>query len=430
MYASKTHSRRGLAAAAALLLTLTLLLSACSKNKDTASDPSAQIISTAPDASTSERVEPQESTQAAPESTAAVETEPAPPETAPATAPWEPGLNRTDISFFGPGENFVLVVTGVPADAEIVWRSENEAIAAVDEVGRVTAVAPGSVRIYASVGGKEVFCWIRCQFEAVTEENAPALDKTDMSFFGAGEFYRLTVVNAPEDAEILWTSEDYSVATVDETGKVTAVGPGTIKVKAEVGSYVLSCWVRCQFAAPEKPRSSVADGTWLVRMTKGGVKALNEAAGDYAVDADLLVQVRVVRDYLEGLDAGSDLNLSAYGYGILRVESVNFSGSTCTVTTGGSDLKFQLDDSGKWTLLDEDGEPAYYKSGSARLIFDANSVCLDQMSAVIAGQTSPVHRDRVTDFFDQVTGYENELPRVSVTVADGVVTQAIWNFHR
>lgn len=427
MYESNTCSRRGWVAAAALLLALTLLLCACSKNKDKASDSSAQT--TAAPETTAEATEAPVETTAAP-----VETEAPVPETepAPVTEPvvWNPTINRDDISFFGPGETFVLVVNGVPADAEIVWTAENETIAAVDEVGRVTAVGPGSARIYAEVGEKKLTCWIRCQFEAPVGEDVPYLNKTDMSFFGVGEFFRLTVENAPEDAEIVWTSEDYSVANVDENGKVTAVGPGTIKVKAEVGEYVLSCWVRCQFAAPEKPRSSVADGTWLVRMTKGRVTALNES-GDYSVEADILVAVRVVKDYLDALEPGSDLNLSAYGYGVLRVESVQFNdgGTECTVTTSTSKMLFVKDESGKWTLT-EDGEAVYYRSGTARLIFDANSVCLDKMSAVVAGQADPIRRDNVADFFDKLTGYENELPRVSVTVSDGIVTQAVWNFHR
>lgn len=39
----------------------------------------------------------------------------------------------------------------------------------------------------------------------------------------------------PTDAEIRWRSTDEAVATVDDTGMVTAVGPGECTVIAEVG---------------------------------------------------------------------------------------------------------------------------------------------------------------------------------------------------
>ena len=416
---------RAHAAAAVLFLVLTLLLCACSKNTTSNSEPSAKTE--APTVTTEAPTEPESS---APVTEAPVETERAPAETAPDPSKWNPSLNRIDISFFGAGESFVLVVEGIPAGTEILWSAEDEAIAAVDDTGRVTAVGPGSARIYAEMGGYKLTCWIRCKFDAPLSEDAPSLDKTDMSFFGVGEFYRLTVNNAPEDGEILWESEDYSVATVDETGRVTAVGPGTIKVKATVGEYTLSCWVRCQFAAPAMPHSSVADGTWTVTLRKDRITALNEAAGIYTADASLLVPIRVAKDYLNGLKPGDDLNLSAFGEGIHRVEALDFSGDrkTCTVTATTREFVFQLDDAGKWTLLDEDGAPIYTKGSTAKLVFDGNTVYLDQMSAVIAGQTKPIVRDSLQALFGEA-GFENELPYVNVTVKDGIVTEVLWQYH-
>lgn len=437
MYAKKTGTHLPIwAAALVLVLALTLLLCACAKEK-MKSEESDALTTAAPSTPTAAPTEPasvRTDTEPALEETTAPapETETDAPETESIPADWKPVLNRTDISFFGPGESFLLALEDAPEGAEITWSTEDEAVAAVDEAGRVTAVGPGTVKVSAEVGGQTLSCWVRCQFEALPDEDAPALDKTDISFFGAGEFYRLTVSNVPEDAEILWTSEDYSVANVDETGRVTAVGPGTIKVTAQVGEITLSCWVRCQFAAPDKPRSSVADGTWLVSLRKDRIDTIAALPGVYVANATMQVAVRVLKDYLDGLNPGDDLNLSTYGMGVYRVSKVTSTtdGKTCTVATDGPTLEFRLDETGKWTLVDGNGAPVYVKGNSAQLVFDKNSVCLDQMSAMLVGQSDPLPRENVMAFFGQQPGFENEVSTVGVTVKDGVVTQAIWYYAK
>ena len=323
MYKKTSGTRRWKAGAAlfsALMLVLSLtlltvsLLTGCTKDPkpddtQTQSAPATSELTTAPPESTlpTETAGTEDSTDVP-----ASETEPT---AEPLPADWVPTLNKTDISFFGPGESYILVVPGAAGHFDVVWSAENEEIAAVDETGRVTAVGPGSARIYAKLADTTLECWIRCKFDTPPAEGEPTLNSTDISFFGVGESYRLKVSNAPEDAMIVWTSEDYGVAYVDDNGRVRAVGPGTIRVSARVGDKVLSCWVRCKFAAPEIPRSSVADGSWLVTLRKSGVTALNEEAGVYVATADLLSRIQITLDELESLEPYSKLDLSRFGLG-------------------------------------------------------------------------------------------------------------------
>lgn len=61
------------------------------------------------------------------------------------------------------------------------------------------------------------------------------LDKTEATL-KVGETLNLTATATPDDAtdtSIYWSSEDESIATVDQTGKVTAVKAGTVKIVAE-----------------------------------------------------------------------------------------------------------------------------------------------------------------------------------------------------
>ncbi|MBR6119621.1 MAG: Ig-like domain-containing protein [Oscillospiraceae bacterium] len=433
MFKIKFRTRRRIGAALRPALTLLLVLSLlCLSLLTGCGDRGKTEGSTVPSApaSTVQSTEapvttlPPETLPAVPASTEPTQTEPAvtlPPD-------WTPSLNRTDISFFGPGESFTLTVPGAPGGLEILWSAENEEIASVDQTGRVTAVGPGSARIYAELAGTKLACWIRCPFEAPPAEDAPALNKTDISFFGVGESFRLSVENAPEDAEILWSSEDYGVAYVDGDGRVRAVGPGTIKVRAQVNDQVLACWVRCQFTAPELPRCSVADGSWRVSLQKSGVTAQDETARVCVAQAQLLSRVQVSGALLEGLEPYDKLELSDFGLGSLRVSAVEFGadGKSVTVTAGEEVLRFSRDEGELWTLVNESGEPRWYVSGKARLVFtDDSRVCAQKGED--AG--SAVRCANVLELFGTQPGSEETLSPVLVQVSDGLVTEAVWQYE-
>lgn len=426
MYKTKSGTRRRQTRAALItILTMLLalaLLAGCRKGQkqDEAGTQSAPATS-APTAAAPETTLPSETTDAAGQDT----TTPSPSATEPAAetlpADWVPSLNATDISFFGPGESYVLTVPGAAGYCDVVWSAEDEAIAAVDGGGRVTAVGPGSARIYAQVAGTELTCWIRCRFDATPAEDAPTLNSTDISFFGLGERYRLSVSNVPEDAVIVWTSDDYGVAYVDDDGLVRAVGSGTVRVHAAVGDTVLSCWVRCQFTAPNVPRSSVADGSWRVTLRKSRITALNEEAGVFVAQAELLDRVRVAGEELEGLEPYDKLDLSRFGLETFRVSDAAFDAErkNCTVTAGETVLRFSLESDGLWTLVDENGEAREYSAGTGRFVFTDETRVREQTGG------SKVRVADVMALFGNHPGTEETVSPVVLTVSDGLVTEAV-----
>ena len=327
---------------------------------------------------------------------------------------WEPALNKTDLTFFGAGESYTLVLEEAPAGTKAEWSSENEEIAAVDETGRVTAVGPGSTRIYAQVGEEKLECWIRCRFEAPAGEEAPKLNKTDMSFFGVGESFRLSVENLPEGEKVTWSSEDIYVASVDENGLVTAVGPGTIRVAAQAGETTLYCWVRCQFAAPAGPRSSVEDGTWQVRLSKDGLTPVGTGPDRWQAEGQLLDLVTVNQKELERLERGSALDLTAWGMQVYRVTKAEFDADKDrwrVETDGGPKMEFRKDDRGGWSLWG-DGSFELRPHGSAKLAFDENTALQDGAGKTVA---------HLTDLFEEESG----ASLFSVTVENGVVTRCV-----
>lgn len=116
-----------------------------------------------------------------PETTAA--TDATEPPTEEDTEPTDPKpaaleLNRTDITFFSKGESFRL--RAGEYDSLVTWRSGNTAVATVKN-GKVTAVGSGTTRIYATYGGQEVSCIIRCSFKSSTTTVPPDGGDTEPS---------------------------------------------------------------------------------------------------------------------------------------------------------------------------------------------------------------------------------------------------------
>ena len=118
------------------------------------------------------------------------------------------------------GATLQLTATVAPEDAtnkDVVWTSSDDAIATVDETGLVTAVAPGTATITATVKGTVISA--TCAL-TVTKKVVPAtditLDKQTVEMV-EGTTLQLTATIEPENAtttEIEWTSSNEEIATV------------------------------------------------------------------------------------------------------------------------------------------------------------------------------------------------------------------------
>ena len=153
------------------------------------------------------------------------------------------------------GNTITLVATINPSNATnkgVTWSSSNSSVAKVDQNGKVTAVGKGTATITVTTkdGAKKATCTI-----IVTEESKPvvipvtsvALNKTKESLLES-KTTTLTATINPSNATnkgVTWSSSNKSVATVDQSGKVTAVGKGTatITVTTKDGSKKATCTI-------------------------------------------------------------------------------------------------------------------------------------------------------------------------------------------
>ena len=112
-----------------------------------------------------------------------------------------------------------------------VWKSSDENIATVDENGIITALSEGTAEITATAGDVTVSCSVTCKASQKETEN-PEESKQEVLKFT--EYTETAQLGVNYDGEVLWTSSNPSVVTV-ENGLVTAVGNGSAVITVVAG---------------------------------------------------------------------------------------------------------------------------------------------------------------------------------------------------
>ena len=157
-------------------------------------------------------------------------------------------LNKATATIYKSGSE-QLIATIFPSEASgstLSWKSSNTSVATVDQTGKVTAKNLGTATITATAtdgSGKSASCVV-----SVVGISKITLNKSAASVY-AGGIEQLEAAITPSDVIIntlKWSSSNTYVATVDQTGKVTAksIGTATITATATDGTGVAaSCQV-------------------------------------------------------------------------------------------------------------------------------------------------------------------------------------------
>lgn len=139
------------------------------------------------------------------------------------------------------GETKALTTTINPSDTTedttITWTSADTSIATVDSTGKVTGVAEGTAKITGTLkNGKKVECSVTVKIIPVEEieVSEEILDMKKKETKTLSVSYKPT--NATEVTNIIWSSSDETVVTVDSNGKVIALKEGTATITAKMGN--------------------------------------------------------------------------------------------------------------------------------------------------------------------------------------------------
>lgn len=142
---------------------------------------------------------------------------------------YELSLSETYISMFA-GESRNLTAVGAPSGAAIGWNSSNSRVATVSS-GRVSAVSSGNATITAqfSQGGRSYSA--TCQVNV--SQTGITLSQYSVSNLYVGGTTNLSASTSPSGQSVSWSSSNSSVATVSNSGRVTAVGAGNATITAQ-----------------------------------------------------------------------------------------------------------------------------------------------------------------------------------------------------
>ncbi len=164
-------------------------------------------------------------------------------------------LSETNIKL-NVGEQFDL--DALEPEEEPIWLSYNENIAQVDENGVVTALNKGKTKIRARIGSDTKLCSVN-----IVSPSIKINKQTAVIYHGgtSTDSVKLKATVNGANKNITWISENPEIATVDESGLVKSVAPGTAKITVEANGITASCEVTVKETSITLPLDSLQLGT-------------------------------------------------------------------------------------------------------------------------------------------------------------------------
>ena len=248
------------------------------------------------------------------------------------------------------------------SDRAVAWSSSDRSVATVDKTGTVQGLKPGTATVTATAEGKSGTCTVTVKAKAVGVTEV-TLDKTELTLT-EGETETLTATVKPDNADnlkVTWSSDKTEIATVDGTGRVTAVkaGEAVVTVTTEDGGKTATCKVTVK--AKVVPVTGVEVNPWAVTLSVRGTSKLS-----YTIrPADATNQnVKWESESPSVATVDSEGNVQGVAAGTAKICVTTEDGgfkSYCTVTVKKAESKFEV--GGLWYEY-------YYAPNLARVIPD------------------------------------------------------------
>lgn len=246
------------------------------------------------------------------------------------------------------GDTETLTATVLPTNAtnkNVSWKSSNTSVATVDANGKVTAVAAGTANITVTTedGNKTATCKVTVTASEI-KPTAIALNQTTLSL-KKGETETLTASFTPEDAtdtDVTWSSDDTSVATVNESGLVTAIAKGTATVTVTLVSdskIKATCEVTVTEESTVVKTTAVTLNKKTLSLEKNATETLT-VTFDPKDATDKVVEWSSSNTSVATVDANGKVTAVAKGTATVTVTLKSDSSvkDTCQVTVSESDI--------------------------------------------------------------------------------------------
>ena len=336
-------------------------------------------------------------------------------------------LNKELMSDLNVGETQKLEVTVTPKTAQVtlVWASDNEAVAVVDDEGNVTGVAPGTAEVSVTADEAVAKCKV-----VVTSPKPQGLsldvETLDMT---VGQTHKLEATVSPAGAvadDIQWSSSNESVATVKD-GTVIAVSEGkaVISVSCNGGKLIAECEVTVAKQGEEKVKVSSINMVQELELTVEqsytlSVSVLPENADDktvtFSVDGECV-----------SVDQIGKIVALAEGTAVVTATANDGSGvnAQCNVTVKAPTGETPPDDVLTAVFIKTDGNASDVQVGKELQMYlecvPENAVPNTVSWTVDNDALAQVNQDGLLSGVSAAKGNDNQWSKVVVTVnADGL----------
>ena len=261
------------------------------------------------------------------------------------------------------GESETLTATITPSNATgdktVKWSSSNEAVAAVDSNGKVTAKKAGTAVITAtSSNGKSASCTVTVKQKEIAITGIGLNKSTTSLTEGESETLTATIApsNATGDKTVKWSSSNGVVAAVDSNGKVTAKKAGTAVITATSSNgKSASCTVTVK--QKEIAITGIGLNKSTTSLTEGESETLTATIAPSNATGDKTVKWSSSNGVVAAVDSNGKVMAKKAGTAVITVTSSNGKSASCTVTVKQKDTYTGL--------RDVNGTLTYFTNGQA-----------------------------------------------------------------
>ena len=155
------------------------------------------------------------------------------------------------------------VIPSYADNTRVKWKSSDENVVTVDEKGKVTAVGNGTATITVTSVSGNYIATVAVTVKIPVEIEKISIEAEKETLTKIGESTELKVKIEPENADaqkLIWKSGDEMIATVDENGKVTAIGNGTVIITVTTEDRKNTASITITVKIPDEP---------VINKTKG-----------------------------------------------------------------------------------------------------------------------------------------------------------------
>ena len=266
------------------------------------------------------------------------------------------------------------------------WASEDESIATVTQEGVVKGVNVGTTNITATaMDGSGVSATCKVTVKPVVIDLS-----TKTINLRKGESYAEQIVNVLPDnyehKEVVWTSADNSIASVDSEGMITAVKPGITTIKYSLG-YDSSITAECKVIVYDENVVYVGGIYYIIDKQKSEATVTSIYGGkNTSLDAEQVAQC-----YSGTINIPESIIYEGYKYSVTKVGSYAFNCQNelqsiyipCTVKEVEPYAAIKAEKLNRVNVADESqleniGEQAFKLCiGLKRFVFDGTSLKLN-----------------------------------------------------